>query len=57
MDNVIYGVFDPKWRQIIQDIHFNKDAKQFKSANEIAEITGLRLSVVKAIIKRTNKTA
>lgn len=57
MNNVIYGAFDPTIRAMVLSFHFQKEIFRFKSAQDVSKETGVRLSVVKAIIKRRDKIA
>lgn len=54
MDNVIEVPFHPMQQMEIVNMHYAPDGT-FKSANEIAKATGLRVSVIKAILKRGKK--
>ena len=54
MDNVIHVPFDIIRQLQIHEVH-NSPGGGFKSANKVAEITGFRISVVKAILKRGKK--
>ena len=53
--NVIVGAFDPQVRLAIIQLHYSPTQMIFKSVNEISELTGAPISMVKAILKRKNK--
>lgn len=51
MDNLIFVPFKSWQKNVVLKLHHNQDGT-FKSANEIAEITKLNVSVIKAILRK-----
>ena len=50
--DVIYGLFDDEVRAVVLKLHRDPSTGSFLSANDIAKVTSLRLSVVRSILRR-----
>lgn len=54
MHNVIQGLFHPDDLKTVRQMQYSPDGT-FKSAQEIAHILNIRLSVVKAVLRKRRK--